>query len=164
GVADLQVGPDGTVHRSRRVGEARQAWRLAPGGRVEREAPAPWSEIVPAPAGGWRAALVGEAGGATAIHLYPPHAALDDAPAHVVRARARSGSLAWDRSGRSLVYFDGEAIRRFDLATGEDVLVVRAPLAIGVVAPSPDGSLIYTNDLVSHVRRHMIVNYGARGR
>jgi len=161
-ISDLKIGPDRTIHLSLRVADDQQAWRIAGGnGAVERDAPAPWTEIVPAPAGGWRAALVGEPGGVVAAHLFPPGAGLDDPPAHVVRARARPGSLAWDWSGRSVVYFDGQAMHRFDIATGADVVVVRPAQALGLVAPSPDEELIYTNDLVSHVRRQLIVNYGS---
>ncbi len=117
--ADLNVGPDGTIHVALFATGGLEAWRIPlSGGAAEREAPAPWFEIVPAPTGGWRSAFVQERGRWFSAHLFAPGARLEDPAARTIRAR----SLAWDWDGTSVVYYADAEVHRLDLATGTDAL------------------------------------------
>ena len=160
-VADLNVGPDGSIHVALLGAGGLEAWRIPlSGGPGEREAPAPWSEVVPAPTGGWRAALVHEVGPWFSAHLFAPGARLEDPAARTIRAR----SAAWDWDGASVVYYDGVEVHRLDLATGTDAAIAK-PVGDGrSLAVSPDRQTVFLSEYVSHVRRQLITNYGERPR
>ena len=74
-VLDVRVGPDRRIHFMVVGGQGPEAWSApVAGGSSERELPAPWTEVVPAPRGDWRAVT----------HVV-------DAGARRVRGQSRSG-------------------------------------------------------------------------
>jgi hypothetical protein len=157
-VAALDVGGDGHVHLSLTRGGTREAWRVPlAGGAAEREAPAPWCQVVPAPVGGWTLAVRCESMVAVHGHLVPPGAELGD-PA----ARTLTGKATWEASGASLVTYDLTWVRRVEVATGMATDLLELPIAASF-ARAPDGT-IYSAEIVSHVTRHRITNYGDRPR
>jgi hypothetical protein len=129
------------------------------GGVAEREAPAPWTVVVPAPIGGWRAAFQGRE-----AHLLPPGAALDDPAAIVLRD---VGEIAWDRDGASVVYAADGNMHRLRVADGKDVLLfgVRSdPFGAQWLAVSPDGDSIYYVSSFGTMYAKLITNFGDRPR
>jgi hypothetical protein len=140
-----------------------EAWR-APlsGGASEREAPAPWGLIMPAPSGDWRAAIALD-GADRSIHFWPPGTSLDQPAARVLRAHG-PGSVHWDASGQAFVYAQGSKIHRFVLSSGEDHVLLDTGVkhAVHSLAVSPDGNIIFLPEQVAHTRRKLITNFGER--
>ncbi len=171
-IQHLGAGADGLLHMWVIGDKGFEAWS-APlsGGASEREAPAPWAWIVPAPAGGWRLALTidgsVDSDGVVRVtrHFWPPGAALDDRPARV-RVSDGPGWGVWDADGQSLVYVDGSKVGRFFPASGEDVVLFdKGPnIMWRNVAVSPNGNTIYLLEWVSRTRRKLITNFGDRPR
>jgi hypothetical protein len=65
----------------------------------------------------------------------------------------------WDRDGLSILFWsDGAARRRF-VETGRTQDVV-AIASLAFVGASPKDQTIYATELVAHVRRELITNYG----
>jgi Tol biopolymer transport system component len=164
--ADLSVGPDGAVHVALFTDAGLEAWRLAlAGGGAEREG-STWSYVIPAPAGGWRAALDHEFAASQVIHpfsvhLFPPGASLEERAPLTIRAYA----MAWDRDGTSLVYLDRFAVHRLELASRRDAVIARAAnQATPRMAVSPDGGTVFLVEYLAHVRRQLLANYGDRER
>lgn len=158
-VAALEVGGDDRIHFGLTRGGTREAWRVPlAGGAPEREAPAPWCQVVPAPAGGWTYALRCASTVMREVHLFAPGAGLDDAPARTLWA----SKVAWEASGASLVAYDLEVVRRVEVASGATTELLELPIATSV-ALAPDGT-IYSAEIVSHVTRHLITNFGDRPR
>ncbi len=163
-IRQLGAGPDGQLHMWVIGNNGSEAWR-APlsGGAPEREAPAPWAWIVPAPAGGWRLAIAIDGVRATR-HFWPPGAGLDDPPARV-RGPDSRGWGVWDANGQSVVHVVGSKVGRFFPASGEDVVLFDTGTGnIQSVAVSPDGNTIYLPEIVSHTRRKLVINFGERPR
>jgi serine/threonine protein kinase len=168
----LGAGADGQLHMWVLGDERFEAWR-APlsGGASEREAPAPWAWIVPAPAGGWRLGLAYDGapsiveGAKVSRHYWPQGAALDD-PAARVRVHEGPGWEVWDTNGQSVVYMAGSKVGRFFPASGEDVVLFDTGIELWMknFAVSPDGNTIYLAEFVSHTRRKLITNFGDRPR
>ncbi len=152
---DLVVGPDGTIHIRIRHSEALEAWRVTPTGIVERDAPAPWCQIIPAPRGGWIAATKCH-GLELEVHLIPPGKSLDDPDARVVGCRY----MTWDRDGTSIVMWSGGDTLRYVLASQQRTVLGSWPHSQGL-STAADGTL-FTSGLIGHVRRHVITNFGAR--
>jgi Tol biopolymer transport system component/tRNA A-37 threonylcarbamoyl transferase component Bud32 len=164
---DLYVARDRMIHVALLTADGLQAWRipLLPGA-PEREAPAPWSYVLPGAAGGWRAALQQEFGASLILHpfsvrLFGANARLEDSPARTFRAYG----LAWDDDGASIVYHDRFAVHRLDLADGRDTVFARpAGQTTPVMAVSPDRQTVFMAEYVAHVRRQLVTNYGDRPR
>jgi hypothetical protein len=135
-----------------------EAWRIPIDSWIPaREAPAPWCLVVPAPRGGWRYAVPC---GENKAFVFAPGEELDPAGPRVLEIHREA--IAWDASGASLVHHDGAALRRYVVATGEDIkLFDQTPWLWGVTA-SPDGQTLYTTVLVAHVRRQLITNFADR--
>jgi WD40-like Beta Propeller Repeat len=170
-IRHLAAGADGQLHIWVVGEKVFEAWR-APlaGGVAEREAPAPWAWIVPAPAGGWRMALAIEGiptleGVRVTRHFWPPGVSLDDPPARVQRSDG-PGWGVWDASGKSVVYVAGRKVGRFFPASGEEIELFEtgAEIQLGSVAVSPDGDTVYLPEYVGHTRRMIIANFGDRPR
>jgi hypothetical protein len=158
-VTDLRVGPDGAIHLAGALDRDRIAWRLVPGGAVERDAPPPVTLVAPAPRGGWRLAVSEEGATLRTVRLLPPGPPVDDAAATRIEARA----FAWEASGESFVTWDGARVLRRRVGGGEP-----EPLAaekdVSGLAIAPDGKTLYVSTAVGHVRRHLIVNFAERPR
>ena len=158
-VEAVEVGPDGWVHLSVWGTEGLEAWRIPlAGGAAERDAPAPWAGISPAPSGGWRAYIQMTGQREQEVFLVPPGGELDAAtplPRRVVQ-------VDWEASGDRVVYYDGRTLWRLDLATGEESALVQGTEFLSFAA-GDDGTL-YTIDRDSHVRRMAITNFGDRPR
>ena len=92
------------------------------------------------------------------VHLFAPGAGLDDPPARTLQA----AKVAWEASGASLVVYDLEVVRRLEVASGAATDLLELPIAPSV-ALAPDGT-VYSAEIVSHVTRHLITNYGDRPR
>ncbi len=162
----LAVEPDGTLHVGTAGENAFEAWRVPlAGGVPERDAPLPWFQIVPAPAGGWRAAIRVEGG--LIVHILSREMSLDDPGARLLR---EVDHLAWEHDGASIVYAVGGNIHRLDVATGEDVVLFDVPttgdVSVRGLAVSPDGKTIYfaTDEGRRQSRRMLITNFGDRPR
>jgi Tol biopolymer transport system component len=160
---NIAVGPEGRVHLVVARPPGWEAWG-APlaGGVAERELSAPWGLLLPAPRGGWRAAIEWD-GGRRRVRFVPPGAALDDPSARELVEEGRGGQ-AWMPDGRSWVYVeDTHAVRRFFVDTAENRLVSEGG-DLRDVAVSPDGKTIYTTQNLAHVRRQLITNFADRPR
>jgi hypothetical protein len=152
-VLGLACGPDDRAHLRTRTGAL--AVPIA-GGEATPEAASPFVQLVPAPAGGWRAAIV-DLGH---LRVVAPDMAPDDPRAAEITDWR---TFAWARDGRSIYYVTAQEIRRFVVESGATEKV----LAIGDVTqmvPSPDGKTIYAVSPVAHARRAMVTNYGDRPR
>ena len=66
--------------------------------------------------------------------------------------------------GRRSWYWDGTEIRRQDVDTGKDELLLRSNLVDGGLALSPDGKTLYLAEWEGRTTRHMIVNFDTRPR
>jgi Tol biopolymer transport system component len=170
-IRHLAAGADGQLHIWVVGEKGFEAWR-APlaGGVAEREAPAAWAWIVPAPARGWRMAVAIEGiplleGVRVTRHFWPPGASFDDPPASVQRSDG-PGWGVWDASGQSLVHVAGSKVGRFFPASSEEVVLfdTGAEIPLGSVAVSPDGNTVYLPEHVGHSRRSFITNFGDRPR
>ncbi len=158
-ISVLRVGPDG-IHVTRALEGASEAWHLPPGGaRLEREAPAPINLVLPSPRGGVRIALSPGTAGPGVGRVIAAGRPLDDAKAPTLPMQY----VAWDASGTSFVYWDGAAVRRYTLATGEDKSLL-AEKDLQGLAVSSDGWTLYFATPVGHVRRHVIDNFADRPR
>jgi Tol biopolymer transport system component len=158
-VAGLYTGGDDRVHLEVVAGSDRSAW-FAPlaGGAAAREVAAPWSAVIPAPAGGWRIVERRDAVGASEARFVPPGAPLDapeGRPIHNLH-------IAWFPDGKSIVYQTQSEVRRCTVG-GEDALLRRAENG-GGVAVAPDGQTVYYSALLGHVRRELITNFAERPR
>ncbi len=160
-VLDLRAAADGTLHLSRTGDQGLEAWRVPlAGGAPEREAPAPFALVVPAPRGGWRVAVAASAGTVRTGVVVPPGRPLAlDPSLRTVELRL----VAWDASGASFVYWDGAALHRFTVGTGED-RPLGAEKDLEGLAVSPDGATLYVSSAVGHVRRHLVDNFADRPR
>jgi hypothetical protein len=149
---------EGAIHATAFNGKEYEATRIPlASGVAEREAPAPWCLIMPAPKGGWRVAL--KCGGSE-MHVFGPGEPLD--PEKSRKLVVRAGSLAWDADGTSFVYHRSNAIHRYTVATGDDTKVVdHSPFLYGI-AVSRDRQNVYTVGLVAQVRRQLITNFAER--
>jgi hypothetical protein len=161
-VGGIVVGPDGTLHLTVEGEAGPEAWRVPlMGGVAERDAPAPWTRIVPAPAGGWRAAFRLEAGRSEA-HLLSPAMTLGDSAARVVRDVEE---VAWDQNGASVIYLEGRRMHRLSVVTGEDVDLLEVSEDFrGAAAVSPDGHTIYFTEVAGQAHGQLITNFGDRPR
>jgi serine/threonine protein kinase len=164
---DLHVAQDRMIHVALVTAEGMEAWRISlPVGTPEREAPAPWSHVLPGAPGGWRAALQQEFGASLilhpfSVHLFGPDARLEDPPVRTFRAYG----LAWDHDGASIVYHDRFEVHRLDLLDGRDTIIARpAGQTTPVMAVSPDRQTVFMTEYVAHVRRQLVTNYGDRAR
>jgi dipeptidyl aminopeptidase/acylaminoacyl peptidase len=156
----IRSGADGYAHLMVQGDAGPEAWRVGiADGSTEREAPAPWAMVLPAPTGPWRMAL------RVSGNLLDDYACLlapgmtpDDPGADIILGM----DLNWDYDGRSVVYkHEGKVHRRF-VDTRKDVtLNLELPLAVvNGLAVAPDGKTIYNVMFVGRVRREMITNYG----
>jgi hypothetical protein len=125
------------------------------GGHAEREAPAPWCFVRPAPTGGWTAWI--RCAPRTAV-LVPPGGVAD--PSAAGFSIVGSGDL--DAAGTMFVYRDQERVYRIDLASGVSTALFRIASDNVDVAVSPDGQTVYTAEKVGRVRRMRIDNFGER--
>jgi serine/threonine protein kinase len=164
---DLYVARDRMIHVALFTADGLEAWRIPlPAGTPEREAPAPWSYVLPGATSGWRAALQQEFGASLilhpfSIHVFGPDQRLEDSPVRTFRAYG----LAWDDDGASVVYHDRFAVHRLDLEEGRDTVIARlAGQATPVMAVSPDRQTVFMTEYVAHVRRQLVTNYGDRPR
>ena len=151
----LAVGEDGAIHAQVFGDRTVQAWLAAPGAPPQLEAPG-YVVVIPAPHGGWSAAL--RAGGTELVA--PGHAPGD--PANELFAHEFA---AWDEDGTSFIWLadDGGVYRR-SITSHEQVLLVKLPNAPTWAVPSPDRDTLYYSVAVGRVRREVITNYGARPR
>lgn len=69
--------------------------------------------------------------------------------------------VTWMPDGRSVLVWTGDEIRRRNLASGEESLVIAGKDFRGM-AVSPDGATLYVAELEGHVRRQVIQNFAAR--
>jgi Tol biopolymer transport system component len=154
-IRSLHAGPDGRVHLAVARAEANEAWS-APlaGGVAERELPAPWTLVVPAPAGRWRAVSNGRR-----IRLLAPGMAVDDPAARELGPRG-----TWTSDGGSWLELQPPGTAVWHRMEGGEARVVVLDGDVLELAPSPDGKTIYTNELVSHIRRELITNFADRPR
>jgi serine/threonine protein kinase len=164
---ELYVARDLMIHVALFTADGLQAWRIPlPAGTPEREAPAPWSHVLPGPSSGWRAALQQEFGASLilhpfSVHLFGADARLEDSPARTFRAYA----LAWDADGASIVYSDRFDVHRLDLVDGRSTVIAKpAGQTTSVMAVSPDRQTVFMAEYVAHVRRQLVTNYGDRRR
>jgi hypothetical protein len=157
-VLALSFGGDGAIHFTRVASDSPEAWRLTVDGRLEREAPAPYDLVLPAPVGGWRVA--GERrGDRRELELIPPDGELGAAG----NRRVAAHPCVWDASGRSLIAVDDHHYLRVGIDGHVEELLDRTPYIAGI-AVSPDGATLYTSLPAGHVRREAIINYGDRPR
>src|SRR5262249_38739671 len=89
----MRVGPAHRVYMMVARSQTWEAWGApVAGGVAERELPAPWTFLYPAPSNGWRAAIAWLPGHFYRVRLLSPGAALDDSSQHEISSR---GSFAW---------------------------------------------------------------------
>jgi hypothetical protein len=155
----INVGPDGEVHLLVVRPQRWEAWS-APlaGGAAAVELPAPWSQLVPAPRGGWRAALQWRNFHKYRVRFLSPGAPLDDPSAREIEAW---GWATWMPDGGSWVHLRDGLPHRFFVDTGEDRPIAKEG-GLSAYAVSPDGETLYTTLSVPHVRRELIVNFAER--
>jgi hypothetical protein len=161
-VMNARAGPDGKIHMTIERGQGGEAWS-APlaGGSAERELPAPWVALYPAPRGGWRMVMQGAKDGWRARFL-APGAPLEDPAA---RELTFDISGRWAPDGLSFLYRKGATLRRFDVETGEDRTVLEhMEIPVMTFAISPDGNTLYTVHYVGRTRREVITNFADRPR
>jgi hypothetical protein len=162
----MEVGADGQVHLSLalRRGEATSACVIPlAGGEPRVEAPLPWRAVVPL-YGGWRLAVrLAAEGTASENRLIPPGHALEDPAARVLPVATYA--LTTDR--RAVLYARGTRIYRFDLARGEEQLLVDrpggSPDAPGY-ALAPDGKTLYVSESIRTAQLRLITNFADRPR
>ena len=163
-VRRLQIGADGQVHLTIARPQGWEGWS-APlaGGPAARELPAPWTHVLLAPQGGWRALV-----SSTDTHhrwrarVLAPGAAIDDPGAPELLADGIEG--AWTPDGLSFLYLRNGFIQRFWVETGEDRPILELHSSTSSLAVSSDGTTLYTVRNVGHVRRQLITNFAERPR
>jgi dipeptidyl aminopeptidase/acylaminoacyl peptidase len=158
---NLFAGSDGRAHITLETGGGWEAW-TAPlaGGSAQRELPAPWSALHPAPRGGWRVAieLQGRAPIRNRCRFLRPGAEIDDPGAREVAA---SDTGAWMPDGRSWIYPRDGVVHRYWVESGEDRVIATSG-DVWEVALSPDGVTLYTKQSVGAVRRELVTNFANR--
>jgi hypothetical protein len=128
------------------------------GGTAEKEAPAPWSTVLPL-ADGWRLGVQRRGVINIELHFLRPGAALGDPPARMIK----SVRYQLIEDGRAVAYMTGTQIRRYTPSTDKDELI----LDRGVVLPyalSPDGKMLYVVDASNSASPQLITNFGDRPR
>jgi Tol biopolymer transport system component/predicted Ser/Thr protein kinase len=156
----LIMGGDGALHLAVAGDGDQAAWRLPLDGPPEREAPAPYTLVVPAPVGGWRFAQR-KTSPFPEVELWPPGALLEPSASPGPR-RVRMAGAVWQPDGRAIIGWDGTHVVRAGLDGTIDE--VRESLDFAGLAVSPDGRKIYGCELVGHVRRMLVPNFGERPR
>jgi serine/threonine protein kinase len=156
---DLHVGQDGRVHMmiTRQTGHESWSVPLA-GGVPEHELPLPWTDLLPAPQGGWRAAVEKTNYGTSRVRFLAPGAPLDPGTRAV---EVESGAWAYD--GRSFFYSHAGHVRRVFMESGEDREVPTLGNAL-VAAVAADGASIFISQQTVHTRRELITNFADRPR
>jgi Tol biopolymer transport system component len=157
-VTALTMGGDGALHASLVGPAGEEAWRVTLAGAAGREAPAPYTRVLVAPDGGWRAAA-----------LDGPQAGLElIAPGHAPgaadnRRLPRYVPSVWDADGRSLLAWGEGRLARIGLDGSVQPLFDLLP-ALTTVAVSADGKTVYASMPVGNVRREMVANFADRPR
>jgi serine/threonine protein kinase len=163
-VVALRVGPDAIVHLALDRSGSFESWRLPlAGGPVERDAPAPWCFVFPAPTGGWTAWIRYQGMGIEIVGfvvLVPPGGIADPAaPGATIH-----GIGEFDAAGKVYVHQSENRVVRVDLATGTETPLFVSDTESIDLAVSPDGQIVYTAETVGQVRRERIVNFAKRPR
>jgi serine/threonine protein kinase len=152
----LASGGDGWLHLTLVTPKSAEAWR-APmtGGAAEREAPAPWMLVLPAPHGSWRLARRTR----DELQLFAPGAPLDHPTAEL-----SAGPFAWSQDGASFLFMaiDG-TVWRYSIPTGRKQPLFRGT-DIDEVALSPDNQTAYFTEWTGQSRRQVITNFDKRPR
>jgi hypothetical protein len=149
-------GPDGTyleVTRGDRIGEA---WRVNGDGTVE-----PLGVdglVIPAPRGGWRA--IRHFDGSNRLAFIAPDAPLS-APAHEVHGETARPTWLDDHH---LAYVANKLVHVVDVTTGKETSRSPGPDWGELAVVAADGAHWYQLELVGHVTRHLIDNFGERPR
>jgi hypothetical protein len=130
------------------------------GAAGERELPAPWSELSPAPRGGWRALLRRAGRAHYHVRFLPPGAAPDDPTLREVDAHRWGG---WSPDGSGWLYGQRDGVHLIDVASGADRLLSSESFTYGA-ALSADGQTLYTTHDEARVRRELITNFDERPR
>lgn len=163
GIDHLTIGPDGWIHF--RVGSDEKHMGalkvpLAGGAIVEEEAPKQ-SLVVPAPMRGWFLVGIPKGSWQYEWQLISPGRSLHGPATRSFRARH---AVAWAADGKTFAYWTGTEIRRQDVDTGKDELLLRSSLVDGGIALSPDGGTLYLAEWEGRTTRHMITNFATRPR
>jgi hypothetical protein len=152
-------GPDGELHLRLHRASGIEAWRVPlAGGPLERDAPAPFCMLAPAPQGGLRIGVVCGYDG-DELHVYGPGEPLNPkSPPEV----AHAVFLAWYPTGDGFLYLD--ARRR---VAGRTLPAHKARLysqadSQDSAAISPDGRVEYVSTPELRSRRRLLVNFGDR--
>jgi hypothetical protein len=154
----MTFGSDGALHLTLNTPVAPEAWRLTLDGTLAREAPAPYSVVLPAPAGGWTVAGMDQEM-RQSLELIPPGGRLG-APTN---QRLPLKPWVWDWSGRTLIASSETQMVRVGVDGTQRPLFTFDDAMFGV-AVAPDGETVYGSMSVAHVRRELVVNYGKRPR
>ena len=157
-VIAMAMGGDGALHLTIDGGTGGEAWRLPLGGTATREAPAPYTMLLPAPAGGWSIAAI-KRGTEESFELIPPGGTLGAAGNRKVAQRFS----VWDRDGKSCLAAAAGAMSRVQLDGRTERLCEVDPIH-SAVAVSPDGKTVYAGIPTGRVRRQIVINYGDRPR
>jgi serine/threonine protein kinase len=156
------VDAEGTLHyRAWQGCQPRIAMRCRLGGAPEREAPDLWQLVIPAPSGGWVAAL---RHGRPSLALFAPGTPLDGAPAMEVAIESSARHpLLWSRDGRSLFYIarGRPELRQRRVDTGEDKVLL-ASGSLDAFAVLPEAKVIFHAENQVRVRIEAIDNFAAR--
>jgi dipeptidyl aminopeptidase/acylaminoacyl peptidase len=161
-VRKLRAGPDGVVHAMIDRGEVREAWRITADGRAEREAPAPWCFVHPAPLGGWTVWLRCVDGApieGVAAAPGTPQPAVDAAGFRMQSQFFTGGEF--DATGTAYYAYDQPQVVRIDLATGAKTTPYSVAAYGMTVAPD---DTIYLTEAVGAARRNLITNFASRPR
>jgi protein kinase-like protein/WD40 repeat protein len=159
-VERLAMGGDGALHATSAAVDGAAAWRVPLDAPPLREAPAPYTLVLPAPTGGWRLAQR-QSGPFPSVELWPPGARLDpDARPAPLRPRLRGAT--WDPDGRSILGWNGTAVERVFVDGRHQTL--RETIDFAELAVAPDGKTWYGCEILGHVRRMLVTNFADRPR